>query len=978
MNLNQLTTRSVMGDHLYENNLGKGLHIAHLNVRSMFGGHKFDMLKQQIKLSGVSVFTLSETWLNNTIPNNLLEIEEYTLVRADRAWGETNGGKMYKRGGGLACYIKKDIKFSESKLAHLNVSSQELEMLWINLSLDNVRPIVIVTIYRPPQGNYTKCCDIISEAFERANLKDNTDIFLLGDFNIDFRDRNTPSYKELDFITKSLSLREVIKSPTRVSFREGVKTEKAIDLIFTNSDFISHTETLNFNISDHLGILVTRKRIATKAEKVNFRGRSYRNYRKETFQDRLVGTNWAPFYNCRDPNKMWKFMYKVISEEIEAMCPIKSFRVDEFKEVWMTNEAVEAIRDKDRLLKRAKRSGKEEEWLEAKRVRNRVGRDIENLRADFLKNQQETNKYDPKKFWKSISSVLPGKKGKSSKIWLKHEDTGEEVPQHLTADFVNKFFTNIGPALARHNKKSWRYFGQYIEEPIMHFVTTEEEVLKLCKAIEPMKSSGMDSLSSKICKDAFMVLGNQLTYLFNCSLTTAIFPEAWKVAKVVPLYKGGNREDVGNYRPVSLLPLPGKMLEKIVHDRITKFWDDNNFLSANQGGFRKGFSTISTIADLTDDLFANINKGDTTLAAFIDLRKAFDTVNLSILIKKLEKAGIRDNMLRWCKNYLANRSQCTLANDVKSKLLPVTCGVPQGSVLGPLFFLVYVNDIEDALDTCGLKLYADDTVIYQSGVSKEEATNKLQYSLNIFTEWCSVNALTINAKKTKLMAFGSRSRVKKAKEVVVTLGNQKLSQVPSFKYLGMILDSTLNFNHQISAVIRTVIHKLILLSKMKRYLKDDTALTIYKSMMMPYFDYADVIFDKAANKDIKKLQRLQNRCLRVCLGKERRFDSDRAHKLTNTPFLRDRRRAHIRNFMYIRKSRRDLLNMREIRTRAHDAPLFDIKVPRCEAFKRSVGYAGALEWNNLTPDMRNIDSYLAFKYAQKKEMLRPLQGINPD
>ena len=185
-------------------------------------------------------------------------------------------------------YVKKGITFLESKFSHLNISCQDLEMLWISLTLENVRPIVIITVYRPPQGNYTNCCDKISEAFNQANLKHNTDIFSLGDFNINYKDNTTPSYRELDFTTKSLGLREVINAMTRISFREGVRTETAIDLLFTNSDFISNSETLNMNISDHLGILTTRKKIAIKAEKINFQGRSYKNYRKEDFQ-RLLG-----------------------------------------------------------------------------------------------------------------------------------------------------------------------------------------------------------------------------------------------------------------------------------------------------------------------------------------------------------------------------------------------------------------------------------------------------------------------------------------------------------------------------------------------------------------------------------------------------------------------------------------------------------------------------------------------------------------
>ena len=398
-----------------------------------------------------------------------------------------------------------------------------------------------------------------------------------------------------------------------------------------------------------------------------------------------------------------------------------------------------------------------------------------------------------------------------------------------------------------------------------------------------MKSSGIDEISSKLCKDAFMVLGHQLVHLFNCSLNSGVFPEKWKIAKIIPLFKGGDREFVGNYRPVSLLPLPGKLLEKIVHKKVVKFWEDKNFLLADQGFFRRNHSTVSTIADLTDDLFKNINEGYTMIAAFVDLSKAFDTVNTNILINKLQHAGIRDNVLKWCMNYLSNRYQCTFANGKKSELLPVTCGVPQESVLGPLFFLVYVNDIQEAVTNCGIKLYADDTVLYQSGVNGLEANTKLQGSVNLFKEWCDTNALTINASKTKVMTFASRSKVKKCRDVDIRIGNEKLKLDPCFKYLGINLDSPLNFSKHVASVIQQISHKMTLLAKLKKYLLDDTALLIYKTMILPYFDYADVIFCMSNQKDLGKLQTLQNKCIRICMGKERRFDTNRTHKQSIAP-----------------------------------------------------------------------------------------------
>ena len=369
------------------------------------------------------------------------------------------------------------------------------------------------------------------------------------------------------------------------------------------------------------------------------------------------------------------------------MCPIKTFRVNEQREVCITNEAIEAIRDKDRALKRAKRTGSMIDWDTARRLRNRVGRDLENLRADYLKNQQEAHKNDPKKFWRTVSSLMPNNKSKSNKIWLENAEEGVKVDSQQVAGFIKRFFTNIGPDLAKHHNREWEYFGYVIPDSIEPFVTNAEEVRRLCVDINPMKSSGMDEISSKISKDAFMVLINQLVYLFNSLLLIAVFPDAWKVAKVVPLYKGGDREDVGNYRPLSLLPLPGKLLEKIVHKQINDFWDENDFLSHEQGGFRKGYSTVSTIADLTHDLFTQMNVGHTTVAAFVDLRKAFDTVNLTILQNKLERSGIRNSVLSWCKSYLSNRFQCTLANGVTSDLLPVRCGVPQLTINAKKTFL---------------------------------------------------------------------------------------------------------------------------------------------------------------------------------------------------------------------------------------------------------------------------------------------------
>ena len=954
---------------------GRGLHLAHLNVCSLLGKNKSDLINTQLADSGMDVFTLSETWLTEAIPNSMVDLPNYTIIRHDRSLGNDRNG-VPKKGGGLACYVRKGIKFSETKFQDLNVSSPHLEMQWLLLLLENLRPIVIVNVYRPPQGDYKTCCNNIVEAFNRADFKDNSDIFVMGDFNINLNSPQAPESKELIFSMNSLGLKQHIGEPTRISFRNGQAINSRIDLIFSNSDHIKEAKVLDLNLSDHLTVMVTRKKLVTKKEMTDFRGRSYRNYDREIFQNRLVNANWGDFFEERDVNILWEKMESKILGEIDDMCPVKSFRVSKVREPWITNEAIEAIKDKDRLLQKAKRTGKEEDWVNARRARNMVGRELEILRADYLKQQQDEHKANPKKFWQSISKIIPSKKKSKGDIWLRDKISGEEIEAANVPNYINEFFTNIGPNLARAHKEKWVYHGLTSQESMEDFITDRDEVMKLCKEIKIMKSSGCDMISSRVCKDAFVILVDHLVHIFNCSLNSCVFPDAWKQARVVPLFKGGDQSDVSNYRPVSLLPLPGKLLEKIVHKKVVQFFEGQNFLSVHQGGFRKGHSTTATIADLTDEIFTEVNKGLTTLAAFIDLSKAFDTVNTKILLKKLSKAGIRDNVLNWCKSYLTGRMQCTSANGLKSGFLPVSCGVPQGSVLGPLFFLVYVNDLEFVLNNRNVKLYADDTVLYQTGENCIQAERKLQVSLNLFSQWCSENALSINAKKTKLMAFGSRSKVKKCKNTNVRLKNVRLKLVPSYKYLGFNLDPTLSYKTHIASVIGCVQHKLYMLSKIKRYLNTEVAILLYKSMLLPYLDYADVIFSNANTTELDKLQRLQNRCLRLCLGQQRLYSTDRAHKEAGVNFLQDRRRAHVLNFMYLRKSNRpELLNNREIRTRAQDAPLFDTIIPRCEAYKRSVGFAGSEIWNSLPPATRNIGSFKAFKDCQTKDMTARLNAI---
>ena len=648
-------------------------------------------------------------------------------------------------------------------------------------------------------------------------------------------------------------------------------------------------------------------------------------------------------------------MDNTVKYHLNNMCPQKLFRVREVKEPWITNEILEEIKDKDLALHLAKRSNKAEDWLNAKADRNRVGRLVDQAKADFLKDQQQVLADDPKKFWRVVKSIVPGKKSKTSKIVLNRDsDDGPEkieVREEDTADYINKFFSGIGPKLAANYNRPWRFYGDRVNASCPLLKTDFDQVLKLCKNINTTKSSGFSDVSSKIYKDAFMVLIPQLVQ-----------------ATIIPLYKGGIKLEVSNYRPILLLPLPGKLIERVAHQKITSFLEQHEVLSDKQGGFRKGFSTASSMVELTSALFKNINKGLTSLAAFIDLRKAFDTVNHGILKKKLACYGVNGDNLKWCSHYLTNRSQSTLANGVKSLNVDITCGVPQGSVLGPLFFILYVNDVQHAVHNASLQLYADDTVIHVSGTGAGIACSKLQPALDEYSNWCNENKLSLNASKTKLMVFGTRHKVKKACNISINMNNTNLQIVPTYKYLGFMLDSLLSFNCHVKHVSNMVNFKSNLLAKLRRYMTEETALTIYKSMILPYFDYADIIYTAANQEGLDRLQRLQNKCLKICMSYNIRYDTKLLHAETKTAMLRNRREAHTNNFMFGKLADTSWTDKRDIRTRAHDAPLFQVQIPKVEAYKRSIKYHGAVTWNNLSVATRSIKDPKVFKTFQKTTM----------
>ena len=835
-----------------------------------------------------------------------------------------------------------------------------IEAQWVSITQKPNKTILIGNLYRPPQGNVSNCSEYLENVLTNIDLH-KIEVFLMGDLTLDILDKNNDQAKEIVNTLKQLGLRQLIKEPTRYSQNK----DSCLDLFFTNSDIIAESGVCNVNISDHQMILLTRKKPKFLKLKCSFNGRSYRNYNRELFQERIKDADWTFLDVNTSPNDQWKRWMNIITREIDTMCLIKTFKIKQIKQPWITPRLIELIKDKDKALKNAKKSKNPELWTEAKRLRNACTNRLRKAKADFIKEQLETHSNDQKKFWKHIQDVLPSNMYGNKPISLLNND-GQILENEEIADHINQFFTDIGPNLAKDSNMDWNYTGKMCAESLTHIETTSEEIIEICKTININKASCVNNVSSEILRDVFLAVPDQLCEFFNNCFNVSAIPDNWKFAKVTPLPKGGNDQLVSNYRPISLLPLLSKMIEKIVHKRLYEHLSEYDLLDKRQGGFRPGHSTSSTCAYFTEDLYTAINNKEITIAVFIDAMKAFDTVNHQILINKLQNYGIRGALLEWLKNYLTNRKQCTVANNIVSDYRDITYGVPQGSVLGPLLFLIYVNDISSIIKNSKISMYADDTVVYISHSDPKTAITLIQSDLNDLNIWCNRNRLTINCKKTKYSIYGMRSNIKKSKmlDIRLSLNAHILERVCSYKYLGLILDEHLNYNKHIKEMTKVISHKLYLLSKIRRYITQYACINIFKTMILSVIEYCDIIYAGTSHANLAKIDNLFFRGLRICLDCNIMTSRKVLCKECMVAPLSNRRDAHLLLFMHKQTSQKHLLKDKVINTRLQNGPVFKTYKPINEKVKMSVFYRGAINWNSVKADIRNM-TFKDFKIYQK-------------
>lgn len=412
------------------------------------------------------------------------------------------------------------------------------------------------------------------------------------------------------------------------------------------------------------------------------------------------------------------------------------------------------------------------------------------------------------------------------------------------------------------------------------------------------KACTEDGINSEIMKKAWPHIDKQFVELINISLQTGEFPADWKNSLITPIQKVQNTIKANEFRPINVLPTFEKILETVVYKQLIKYVEKNNILVTEQSGFRESHSCETTLQNVLNEWKIKCDNKQKTGVAFLDFKRAFETIDRDKLIKKLNKNGIKGNVLKWFKSYLTDRTQQVKFNNVTSSKRKTKYGVPQGSILGPILFLIYINDLKGELKYCKCKMFADDTIIYYSSSDSIEIVNKINYDLSKLSIWFK-NNISLNVSKTKFMLVrGVRASVPKI-ICDIKIENSKIENVDEIKYLGVIIDKHLNFKEHVKYIIKKIAKKVNFLFRLGDSVSPLTRTTVYKSLIAPHFDYCSTVFLSIGETELDLLQKAQNRAMRAIIRCSRFTPIDQMLNVLH--FFNVRQRIALNTLIFVHK-----------------------------------------------------------------------------
>ncbi|MCG8113032.1 MAG: reverse transcriptase domain-containing protein [Candidatus Thiodiazotropha taylori] len=841
--------------------------VVHYNVQSIV--NKLDLL--EVELQNFDVICITETWLDQRTSDEDLNLNGYKLFRRDRL------GENY---GGICVYVRNNTYSCRRN----DLELPNIECIWIELRINGKKQL-IGTFYRPPNSTnavWSSIEDSIGQAFD-TNIRN---ILVTGDFNFDILKQ--PANKKIKDICQQFSLFQLINEPT--NYTES--SSSIIDLFLTgnkNNILLSGVGEpfLDQNIRYHCPIycVLNFKKVITPVYSRKIYLYSQGNY--EAFSKDLEETDWQSLKN-NDINIYAENITDKICQLANKHIPNKIIKVRQSDPSWLSNDIKRLIRKKKRLYDKYKRTNRTNDFENYKQTRNRLTNEIRKSKNDDIRklaNRLENTNVGPKDWWKTLKQII--KPEQTSTIPPLKQGSTIYSSECEKAEALNKYFTQ-----QTELDESNAVLPQTANAPqnkLESIVPLPEEVESILRALQTGKAAGPDFINNRLLKELARPLSFPLSELFNLSISMGEIPGIWKQANVTPIYKKNDPSDVTNYRPISLLSTIGKVLEKIIHKHVFNFFRDHHIITAMQSGFIPGDSTVNQLVVIYNTFCKALDEGKEVRAIFCDISKAFDRVWHKGLIFKLERAGITGSLLQWFTNYLDNRKQRVVLPGASSEWTSIKAGVPQGSILGPLLFLLYINDIVEDINS-SIRLFADDTSLYVIVEKPDQAAHQLNSDLSKVHQWATKWLVTFNPAKSESITF-TRKRHKPFHPPVL-MNQTQINEVGSHKHLGLIFTSDCTWHEHLEYIKSKAWTRINVMRKHKFILDRKSLQTIYISFIRPLLEYADVVWDNCTQYEVNELEKIQNEAARIVTGATKLVSIDALRSETGWETLSSRRKKH--------------------------------------------------------------------------------------
>ena len=913
----------------------------YMNARSIV--NKLSELELCIEDEKPDILGITETWLHSGVTDSELNFDGYTLFRNDRNDPEKS------RGGGVLFYVKNEL--NPTIIAELKCD--KIETLFCNVQCKEGTTMLGIC-YRPPDT----CASIDENFYNLLNCIDSKYLVLMGDFNYSGLnwlsdstvDRSHPFVECLD----NNYLSQLVDKPSRGS--------NYLDLVIASDTSTIEDLALSepFDTSDHQMItfyIIGSINHKTKGVKIyNYFKADYDKIRKD-----IKDLRWGELTMHQDVNCIWNKLKSDILDVRDKSIGVKGKTRNKCK--W-ANKRVQRFRrrKKEAWIKYQKSNKSTELYEEYKKKLNMSVKENKKAREEFEQRLADNIKVDCKSFYSYVNS----KSRSSNKIGpLKDANRKLIAGNKETADFLNNYFSNVFteedlvqiPTPVNN-------FDCNINEALMNIEITESDVLAKLSKINVGKSIGSDEVHGKFIYEIRHELAKPLAHLFNLSVKTGIVPQDWRDANVIPLFKKGSRGDAQNYRPVSLLSIVGKLLESFVKEHLVGHLEKYNLIKDSQHGFYSGRSCLTNLLEFFENATNDLDQNKAVDLIYLDFCKAFDKVPHCRLAKKLEANGVRGGLLEWIKAWLSQRRQRVSIEGEFSEWAKVTSGVPQGSVLGPILFLVYINDLDTGI-VSRLGKFADDSKLLKS-IENNADVEVLREDLQKLELWAKTWQMEFNTEKCSVMHLGNHNECAN-----YSLFNKPLMVSEKERDLGVIVDNKLKFSEQCDAAVSKANSALGMIKRNVVSRNHKTITKFYKALVRPKLEYCVQAWRPYLRKDIDKIERVQRRATKL-IAECRNLPYEDRLKYTGLTTLEARRdRGDMIEVFKLMKgiTKVDSNKLFHVnsnsRTRGHSYKL-DKSRPRLDIRKNYFSHRIVNKWNTLPTYVIESDSVNAFKNRYDK------------